>query len=336
MKQVNIYPDYYREFHCIADKCPDNCCEEWEIVVDDESAGIYESITGAIGEKLHSSMTIDADGDRIFRLEKNRCSFLEETGFCEIHRILGEGFLCKTCREYPRAVQDSGDFAEHDLSLSCPEAARIILSKTQRPEYIKSECEIDNEEICYDTEFMRFMKSSRREMIDIIWDKSFSVDEAVDKCIRYANQVQQYIDDIDGEIISETFAFNTGVISFTEIIDDYLSGDILTYEFRENLMDARLLGDKPMDSPEFSEDVKKLDVYDISYRQLCTYYINRYWLRAAFDYDAEEKIIIMAKAYALVRRICLAYVQKNKELPFSAFLRIVQLYSKETEHNTDI
>ncbi len=333
MKQVNIYPDYYNEFHCIADKCPDNCCEEWEIVVDDESAAIYESIAGNIGEKLRSSMTIDADGDRIFRLEKNCCPFLEETGLCEIHRILGEGCLCKTCREYPRAVQDSGDFAEHDLSLSCPEAARIILSKTCRPEYIKSECEIDDEEICYDIEFMKFMKSSRREMIDIIWDKSISVDEAVDKCEEHANKVQRCI---DMDAYSETFAFNTSCQSFTEMIDDYLSGDILTHEFRESLMDARLLGDKPMNAPEFAEAVKKLDVYDISYRQLCTYYINRYWLRAAFDYDAEEKIIIMAKAYLMVKRLCLAYVQKNKELPFSAVLRIVQLYSKETEHNTDI
>lgn len=336
MKQVNIYPDYYSEFHCIADKCPDNCCEEWEIVVDDESSCIYESVMGDIGEKLRSSMTIDADGDRIFQLKENHCPFLEKTGLCEIHRILGEGYLCKTCREYPRAVQDSGDFAEHGLSLSCPEAARIILSKTHRPKYIKSECEIDDEEICYDTEFMEFMRLSRKDILDIIWNKSLSVDEAVDICMKFANQVQQWIDDVYGEVVYETFAFNTGSMSFTEMIDSYLSGDILTDEFRENLIYARLLGDKPMNSPEFSEDVKKIDVYDISYRQFCTYYIDRYWLRAAFDYDAEEKIIIMSKAYAMVRRLCLAYVQKNKELPFSAFLRIVQLYSKETEHNTDI
>lgn len=330
MKQVNIYPDYYSEFHCIADKCPDNCCEEWEIVVDDKSADMYENITGDIGEKLRSAMTIDTDGDRVFCLKENCCPFLEKTGLCEIHRILGENRLCKTCREYPRAVQDSGNFAEHDLSLSCPEAARIILSKAYRPKYIKSECEIADEKICYDEEFMEFMKLSRKEMLDIIWDRSVSVDDAVNKCLKYANGIQNRIDD------SEECAVNIRDISFSKIIDEYLSGDILTDEFKKNLINARLLGDKPMNSSEFSEAVKKLDDYDSVYRQLCTYYINRYWLRAAFDYDAEEKIIIMAKAYVMARRLCLSYVQKNKELPLSAVLRIIQLYSKEIEHNTNI
>ena len=29
-----IAPDYYREFHCIADKCRHSCCIGWEIDID--------------------------------------------------------------------------------------------------------------------------------------------------------------------------------------------------------------------------------------------------------------------------------------------------------------
>ena len=34
---IYSYPDYYKKFRCIADKCPDTCCSDWQIVIDDES-----------------------------------------------------------------------------------------------------------------------------------------------------------------------------------------------------------------------------------------------------------------------------------------------------------
>ena len=29
-----LYPDYYAQFRCTADKCPITCCQEWKIGVD--------------------------------------------------------------------------------------------------------------------------------------------------------------------------------------------------------------------------------------------------------------------------------------------------------------
>lgn len=34
---IYTYPDYYKKFNCIADKCPDTCCGKWQIVIDDDS-----------------------------------------------------------------------------------------------------------------------------------------------------------------------------------------------------------------------------------------------------------------------------------------------------------
>ena len=31
------YPSYYKNFICIADKCPITCCQEWKIAVDDDT-----------------------------------------------------------------------------------------------------------------------------------------------------------------------------------------------------------------------------------------------------------------------------------------------------------
>ncbi|MGN0631498.1 MAG: flagellin lysine-N-methylase [Ruminococcus sp.] len=341
MKKTFIYPDYYSEFHCIADKCPDSCCEEWEIVVDDETADLYEEVTGDIGEKLRNSMTIDDDGDRIFTLEGKRCPFHEKSGLCEIQRLLGEEYLCDTCREYPRAVQDCGDFAECDLSLSCPEAARIILSKKNEPEYLETEENVLWDEACYDKGVMEFMKYARRQLLDIIWDRSETVSQAVRKCGRYSLALQERLDGNEISIFpysddmpcAESISFSD--FSYGSLINSCLNGEILTEEFRIMLKDALSLGETPMNAPEYSDAAKAIDSFNDLHRQLCTHYINRYWLRAAFDGEAAEKMLILIKAFALIRRFELAYFVKNKELPFSAVVRIVQLYSKETEHNTD-
>ncbi len=50
MKQ--IYPDLYPEFRCLAGKCPDTCCKDWEVVVDPEAMEFYQSVPGALGERL--------------------------------------------------------------------------------------------------------------------------------------------------------------------------------------------------------------------------------------------------------------------------------------------
>ena len=60
-----------------------------------------------------------------------RCSFLNEEKLCDLYEEMGEEFLCRTCREYPRHTEEFENVRELSLSLSCPEAARIILECTE-------------------------------------------------------------------------------------------------------------------------------------------------------------------------------------------------------------
>lgn len=42
---MTVYePSYYRTFRCLAEKCPDSCCKEWEVQVDETSAARYRSM----------------------------------------------------------------------------------------------------------------------------------------------------------------------------------------------------------------------------------------------------------------------------------------------------
>ena len=337
MKQVNFYPKYYRKFQCIASDCEDSCCAQWQIVVDDDSALKYEAVSGDIGEKLRSVQETDEDGDRVFRLENERCPFWEKSGLCEIHRKLGEEYLCHTCSEYPRAVQDFADFAEHDLSLSCPEAARIIFSDesldTDKEEIIR---DIPDEEICYEPDLMDLLKKARCHIYSIIKNHELSPADVLRECYSYACQVQKCIDRDEFICPEPELSPVKGLheISYTDLIDSFLRMEILTDEWREMLLDAKALGNVSIYSPEYDNMRSELNAFSDGYRILFLHYIDRYWLRTAFDYDAAEKILRIITAYTIIRRLQMVYYKKNKELPFSASLRIVQLCSKETEHNT--
>ena len=52
MKQ--IYPDFYPQFHCLAGDCPDTCCKDWEVVVDEDAMAFYRTVTGELGQRLKS------------------------------------------------------------------------------------------------------------------------------------------------------------------------------------------------------------------------------------------------------------------------------------------
>ena len=131
-------PNYFNEFKCIASECEDTCCAGWEIVIDDETHKRYEKVEGEFREILRSKI-VKSDGENIFLLNNGNCSFLNEKKMCEIYINLGEDHLCYTCQQFPRYTEEFLDLKEVGLSLSCPEAARIILRKAENTTFNLSE-----------------------------------------------------------------------------------------------------------------------------------------------------------------------------------------------------
>ncbi|MBO5837230.1 MAG: hypothetical protein J6Q92_04985, partial [Oscillospiraceae bacterium] len=66
------YPEYYYDFRCIAAACPDSCCKEWEVDVDPESAALYRSLPGALGDRLRQVLQDGTNGTSM-RIESGRC-----------------------------------------------------------------------------------------------------------------------------------------------------------------------------------------------------------------------------------------------------------------------
>ena len=47
------FPEYYKQFKCIANNCKDSCCSAgWEIDIDKKTLELYKKVPGEFGEKL--------------------------------------------------------------------------------------------------------------------------------------------------------------------------------------------------------------------------------------------------------------------------------------------
>lgn len=44
MKQVSL--DYTAQFSCLAGACPDTCCKDWEIILDEADVARYRALPG--------------------------------------------------------------------------------------------------------------------------------------------------------------------------------------------------------------------------------------------------------------------------------------------------
>lgn len=128
---TEIYPAYYEAFRCTAGACRHNCCIGWEIDIDATSAARYASLPGEMGERIRAA--IEPGEPPHFRLgDAGRCAMLREDNLCEIQRTLGEGALCNICRDHPRYRVFLPGRTEIGLGLCCEEAARLLLSQTEK------------------------------------------------------------------------------------------------------------------------------------------------------------------------------------------------------------
>ena len=173
-------PKYYDDFRCLAGSCPDSCCKEWDVWVDDASAEFYRSLPGPLGDRLREVL-VDEEGGVVMQIIDGRCPMWRQDGLCRIQAELGQQALCQVCGSFPRISHDYGDFIEHQLELSCPEAARLILSSPiEPPEQWEEE---GGEAPEYDPDEMEQMAALRENLLEILADPRRTAPQALLDCL---------------------------------------------------------------------------------------------------------------------------------------------------------
>jgi lysine-N-methylase len=142
-----LQPSSYHAFRCIGADCEDTCCVGWVINVDKATYEAYQRCEDReLGLRLRQLVTINANGasdDNYSRITISRsgCPFLSD-GLCAIQKKLGEKYLSIMCSTYPRVMNVVDDVLQRSLDLSCPEAARLVLSDPDPMEFDQDEGEL--------------------------------------------------------------------------------------------------------------------------------------------------------------------------------------------------
>ncbi|MBQ8038633.1 MAG: flagellin lysine-N-methylase, partial [Lachnospiraceae bacterium] len=181
-------PDYYKEFQCIADKCPDTCCAGWQIVIDEQSLERYKKTRGKFFRRVLSSIDWRKS---VFRQDKEkRCAFLNENNLCDLYSACGEKSLCRTCRQYPRHTEEFEGVREITLSISCPEVARILMNRRTPVKFISYEKDGEEEYEDFDPFLFSILEDSRTEMIRILQDRELPIRTRVLLVLGIAHDMQ--------------------------------------------------------------------------------------------------------------------------------------------------
>lgn len=140
MRQTRmIRPEYAARFSCIGPRCEDTCCAGWSISIDEPSYRKYTNLPDVpLRALIVSSMQLNATSQSnardfaTMRMEPSgTCPLLSKDRLCSIQVEYGASYLCQTCALFPRTRQVIDGLEETGLSLSCPEAARLVLLDPQ-------------------------------------------------------------------------------------------------------------------------------------------------------------------------------------------------------------
>ncbi|MBK0094737.1 flagellin lysine-N-methylase [Erwinia sp. S63] len=136
MKEITVVePVFYNEFKCIGSECKDHCCKGWNITLDKPTVNRYLKsneieIRSIAVENIITTKSSYSNWGKMKLSNRGRCAFMDEERLCKIHKLLGEAALSPTCATYPRIQNLSKFEIRQSLTLSCPEAAKQLLTRS--------------------------------------------------------------------------------------------------------------------------------------------------------------------------------------------------------------
>ena len=327
-------PNYYKKFHCIADKCKNSCCSAgWEIDIDEDTANYYSKVPGSFGEKLNKNITVNSDGSsKCFKLDINKnCPFFNNKKLCEIYINLGEEHLCQICTEHPRYYEWFKNLKEVGIGLCCEEAARIILIETEP--FSTYEINIPYEDYYeYNNEIYSYLYSAREKIFNYI-----NTNTDLNACIRnilwYCNTIQENIDNnlFDEEIIFDVKSEKSSDI--IKILEFFLTLETNNDSWITYLKKCiNIYKQQSSNLFKFEKQNPEISNY---LKNIANYFIWRYFLKGTFDEEIISKISLMAISVYAIKILFFCKWIENAILSLDDCIDIVRNFSEEIEYDED-
>lgn len=368
-----LKPFYYDDFKCIAGDCIDNCCHaEWEISIDKKTYKKYRKLKGQWGNKINNNIgrirsnISDLRYGKI-KLKDKGCSLLDEKGLCTIHANLGAGYLCNTCKVYPREITKLGEIYERNLFMSCPEVARYFVRHKENFYFNMSEEELsdlDKDYIIdksYDEKLYNLIWDSRSLAMEIIQFKEIEIWKRIIFLKILTDKVQKLIDeenyenyekvlksfrdeitkiDVINSLDKITLVSNVKINFIKAVVD--VSEKVAINKIKYiNLLEEYKKLFKSDNENNFNNIIKEEDKFNKYLKEkeniienLLIYLIYKHFMNALYTKDLNEEINNIIISYAMIKMLLLGrWYKNNKSLSEEDFVEVFYIFSRVIEHN---
>ena len=357
------FPHYFDEFRCVAAECEDTCCAGWAIMIDEETLEKYKECQGGFGNRLRNSIDWK---EGCFLQHEKRCAFLNERNLCDIHMEAGEHMLCDTCRNYPRHKEEFEGVREGSLSLSCIEAAKIILGCEEPVQFVTMTDDEEDEEF-EDFDFLLYTKlaDAREKIIKVLQNRDIDILTRIRVVLDLAQRMQDALDqDVIFEMdeMIEAFGDMSSLLEFQREAEENVLGE---NEYCSNMRKIyRIFNKLEVLKADWPDYVKKAelqlfgqgqrkyeenrqrfhksvglksnsyDVWSCWLEQLMVYFVFTYFCGAVYDDNIIGKMQTAVVSTMLIQELSIAkWIEQEEYFDFYEFVDIAHKVSRELEHS---
>lgn len=366
-----LKPYYYDEFKCIADKCEDTCCRGWTVSVDKSSFNKYRRIPGDYGRyinkhiKRERKLSSDLNYAKV-QLINWGCPFLNEDQLCNLYINLGESYLCNTCKSYPRKIKKYNNRCEREMTVSCPEVARILLTNKEGISFCITDEKISDldrayldeenfdqrlEQILWDVRILLIEIAQFRELP--LWKRLFFIKLAGDRIqpaisnkkydevesillnIRDKVQDENYINEIERlKIIPKIKVELINKILEARCVSQGLNSAFV--DFIEEINEINVNYVNNLDDYLESEEAFNKYFSDKEY-MLENYVVNTIYsnvMEVLYNRNLAYKVTQIIISYAIIRKMLFArWINKGRKLQEDDVIKAVYSFSRSIEHD---
>lgn len=320
-----IMPKYCKDFKCIAQKCRDNCCTEWEIYIDDISLKKYENAIGDFGKRLKDGIDFK---NKCFKMkEDGSCRFLNKENLCDIYINCGEESLCNICTRHPRYFEWFGDTIEGGIGLCCEEAARIILSSKKfeinEEPAPKSLCRDENNDLSID--YYKFLQEAREKIFFLLENNNIRLSKKLEIICAYAKDLQDLTEYYKIDCAPEfeyMEKFDTAfALKIMQKADFFENSD---KQYFKNLLSW-------FESEKGTDDI-------FAENELCRiaeYFVWRYFMKGVFSGNIYPRLMFSVFAVKVINAVYNFEMQTSGKLDFDKKCLIAKDFSKTIEYSEE-
>ncbi len=299
---LKVYPDYYIDFKCTADKCKHNCCIGWEIGIDPKTAQFYQSSPSALKERFQSSVDFSGYTPHFILAKDERCPFLNSKNLCDIITHLGEEHLCTICAEHPRFHNELPGRIESGIGMCCEEAARLILSAKEPVSFVyEGEDECDDEIIAFRDKVIKTLQNRERSLSERLQDVMTLCGTSLPhKDLRIWADAFLHLERLD-----------------------------------EKWTDLLLMLKENSETIPLKDFDTCMQGRETEYEQLCVYLVYRHLANAPDMYEATLRAKFAALSYFLLKNIGAILYTKKKHFTTEDQAELFRMYSAEIEYSDE-